>query len=295
MDEPTAVLTPQEAETLFGTLRAMAGEGKTVIFISHKLYEVKAVADRVTVLRGGRTVATVDAASATPRSLAALMVGREIDVAPPLEQARQLPDVRTLEVDGLTVAGDRGETAVTDVSFAIREGEIVGVAGVAGNGQRELAEALSGMRDIGSGSVRVGGRRLRGGDPREAILAGVAHVPEDRLGTGLAPSLSVTSNVVIKTYRRRSLSRGPLLALRRMRDVAVGIIRRYDVKTPARGRPCATSPAATSRSSSSDESSRTIRSSSSSPSRRAGSTSARSRRCTRTSATPLQRALRSCS
>jgi simple sugar transport system ATP-binding protein len=237
MDEPTAVLTPQEAETLFETLRAMADEGKTVIFISHKLHEVKAVADRVTVLRGGKTVSTVDAGPSTLRSLAALMVGREIDVAPPLEHARQLPDVHTLEVDALTVSGDRGETAVHDVSFTVREGEIVGIAGVAGNGQRELAEAVSGMRDVAAGSVRVGGRRLRGGDPREAILAGVAHVPEDRLGTGLAPSLSVTSNVVIKAYRRRTFSRGPLLALRRMREKAVGIIRRYDVKTPGPGTP----------------------------------------------------------
>ncbi|MGH3137336.1 MAG: ABC transporter ATP-binding protein, partial [Gaiellaceae bacterium] len=237
MDEPTAVLTPQEAETLFGTLRAMADEGKTVIFISHKLYEVKAVADRVTVLRGGRTITTVDAAHSTPRSLASLMVGREIDVAPPLQQARQLADVQTLEVDGLMVSGDRGESAVDDVSFTIREGEIVGVAGVAGNGQRELAEAISGMRNIRQGNVRVAGRSLRGGDPREAILAGIAHVPEDRLGTGLAPSLSVTNNVVIKTYRRRSLSRGPLLALRRMRETAVGIIGRYDVKTPGPGTP----------------------------------------------------------
>ena len=237
MDEPTAVLTPQEAETLFGTLRTMADEGKTVIFISHKLNEVKAVADRVTVLRGGRTIATVDAVPSTTRSLAALMVGREIDVARPLQHARQLGDVHTLEVDDLTVSGERGETAVNDISFTVREGEIVGVAGVAGNGQRELAEAISGMRDIEAGSIRVGGRRLQGGDPREAILAGVAHVPEDRLGTGLAPSLSVTSNVVIKTYRRRSFSRGPLLALRRMRDAAVAIIGRYDVKTPGPGTP----------------------------------------------------------
>ena len=237
MDEPTAVLTPQEAETLFETLRAMADEGKTVLFISHKLHEVKAVADRVTVLRGGKTVATVDAASSTSRSLASLMVGREIDFAQPLAQARRLADVRALEVEGLTVAGDRGQNAVRDVSFSIREGEIVGVAGVAGNGQRELAEALSGMRPIRSGSVTVAGRRLRGGDPREAILAGVAHVPEDRLGTGLAPSLSVTSNVVMKTYRRRSFSRGPLLALHRMRDAAVRIIKRYDVKTPGPATP----------------------------------------------------------
>ena len=124
-----------------------------------------------------------------------------------------------------------------DVSFAIREGEIVGVAGVAGNGQRELAEALSGMRDIRAGSMRVGGKQLRGGDPREAILAGVAHVPEDRLGTGLAPSLSVTSNVVIKTYRTRSLSRGPLLASDACARRPSGIIGRYDVKTPGPGTP----------------------------------------------------------
>jgi len=232
MDEPTAVLTPQEAVALFATLRAMADEGKTVIFISHKLHEVLAVADRVTILRGGRTVETVSAEGATPRTLAALMVGREIEVARPLEQPRQLSDVRVLEVQGLSVSGDRGETAVSDVSFALREGEIVGVAGVAGNGQRELAEAISGIRASHAGSISVGGRVLQGGDPREAILAGVAHVPEDRLGTGLAPSLSVTSNVVIKTYRRRSLSHGPLLDLRRMRDAALGIIRGYDVKTP---------------------------------------------------------------
>ena len=191
MDEPTAVLTPQEAETLFETLRTMADEGKTVIFISHKLYEVKAVADRVTVLRGGRTVATVDAETATPQSLATLMVGREIEVGPPLEQGRQLADVRTLEVDGLTVSGDRGETAV-ETSRSHPRGR-----DRRRRWCRRQRAARAGRGALGdarhpSGSVRVGGDRLRGGDPREAILAGVAHVPEDRLGTGLAPSLSVT-------------------------------------------------------------------------------------------------------
>jgi simple sugar transport system ATP-binding protein len=231
LDEPTAVLAPQEAVALFGTLRAMAGEGKTVIFISHKLKEVLAVADRVTVLRAGRTIDTVAASTATARSLASLMVGREIDEARPLEQSRPLPDVLSLEVEELTVAGDRGGAAVRGATFSIREGEIVGVAGVAGNGQRELAEALTGLRRADRGTVRVCGKVLRSGDPRAAISAGIAHVPEDRLGTGLAPSLSVTSNAVIKRYRR-GLSRGPFLALGRMRETALAIIRRYDVKTP---------------------------------------------------------------
>jgi general nucleoside transport system ATP-binding protein len=237
LDEPTAVLTPQEAVALFATMRAMAGEGKTVIFISHKLREVLAVADRVTVLRGGRTVETVAAAGATARSLASLVVGREIEESRPLERARPLADVSILEVEGLTVSGDRGGTAVREATFAIREGEIVGVAGVAGNGQRELAEALTGLRRAERGSVRVGGRELRSGDPREAISAGIAHVPEDRLGTGLAPSLSVTNNAVIKRYRGAQLSRGPFLALGRMREAALAIIRRYDVKTPGPSTP----------------------------------------------------------
>ena len=233
MDEPTAVLTPQEAETLFLTLRAMAAEGRTVIFISHKLNEVKAVADRITVLRGGRHVATVAGADATPRSLAALMVGREIDEARRQERERPHADVVVLEVEDLTVEGDRGGAALKGVSLAVRAGEILGIAGVAGNGQRELAEALYGMRDVIGGGVRVGGRTLRPGDPRNAIAAGVAHVPEDRLGTGLAPSMSVTSNVVLKSYRRPPVSRGPLLVLRRMREIARSLVQRYDVKTPS--------------------------------------------------------------
>ena len=290
LDEPTAVLTPQEAEGLFETLRAMADEGKTVIFISHKLHEVKAVADRVTVLRGGKTVATVDAAPSTLRSLATLMVGREVDFAPPLEQARRLADVQALEVDGLTVSGDRGEIAVNDVSFAIREGEIVGVAGVAGNGQRELAEALSGMRDIDAGSVRISGRLLRGGDPREAILAGVAHVPGGSSRHGARPEperheqrrhedLPAALALARAAPRAPTHARGrgqDRPALRREdpwdRDAGAQSLRREPPE--AHPRPGVRRRPATS---------------SSSPSPPAGSTSARSRRCTRTFATRLRR------
>jgi general nucleoside transport system ATP-binding protein len=232
MDEPTAVLTPQEAEALFETLRAMTAEDHTVIFISHKLHEVKAVADRVTVLRGGRSVATVNAAETTQRSLAALMVGREIDEARRIDRANPAGDAIALSVRGLTVTGDRDNVAVSDVSLDVLAGEIIGVAGVAGNGQRELAEAVYGMRPAVEGSVRVAGGALASGDPRSAIAAGVAHVPEDRLGTGLAPSLSVASNAVLKSYRRPPVSRGPLLLKRRMREAARSLIDGYDVKTP---------------------------------------------------------------
>jgi general nucleoside transport system ATP-binding protein len=231
LDEPTAVLTPQEVEQLFMTLRVMAREGHAVIVITHKLHEVMAVADRITVLRGGKSVATVPVSEVTPRSLAALMVGREVAEPRRVERPRAIGDV-VLEVEHLTATGDRGGFAVRDVSFGIRAGEIVGVAGVAGNGQRELAETIYGIRPAATGTVRVDGRSLRQGDPRSAIAAGMAHVPEDRLGTGLAPSMSIASNVSLKSYRFPPLSRGPLLLLRRMRERALALIRRYDVKAP---------------------------------------------------------------
>ncbi len=236
LDEPTAVLTPQEAEVLFGTLREMAGEERTVIFISHKLHEVKAVADRVTVLRGGRTVTTVSAADATARSLAAFMVGREL-VGSRTDGAARTPGEVVLELENVWAQGDRGGSAVKSVSLGVRAGEIVAVAGVAGNGQRELAETVAGIRAPTEGSVRVGGRPPRAGDPRAAIAAGVAYVPEDRLGTGLAPSLSIASNLVLKSYREPSASRGPLLRLRRIRDRAVELIRRYRIAAPGPGAP----------------------------------------------------------
>jgi general nucleoside transport system ATP-binding protein len=235
LDEPTAVLTPQEADLLFETMREMAAEERTVIFISHKLHEVMAVADRVTVLRGGHSLGTVQAAEATPRSLAALMVGRDMGEAGDA-RTRTAGDA-VLELDGIWTQGDRGEAAVKGASLVVRAGEIVAVAGVAGNGQRELAETIAGMRAPTSGSVRVGGKPLRGGDPRTAIAAGVAYVPEDRLGTGVSPSLSIASNLVLKSYRRPAASHGPFLRLSRIREHAVEMIRHYRIAAPGPAAP----------------------------------------------------------
>jgi simple sugar transport system ATP-binding protein len=228
LDEPTAVLTPQESGMLFGTIRAMADDGRTIIFISHKLREVKAAADRVTILRRGRSVATVAAADSTPQSLAALMVGREIE----LERRTEEREVGhpCLELHGIGVDGDRGVPALEDVSLTVRHGEILAVAGVAGNGQRELAETIAGMRVATQGTISVSGRRLKGGDAREAIAAGIAYVPEDRLGTGVAPSLSVADNVVLKSYRKPPASRGPFLILRKVRELAESLMQSYDVR-----------------------------------------------------------------
>jgi len=237
MDEPTAVLTPQEAKALFATLRAMADQGKTVIFISHKLYEVMAVADRVTVLRGGRTVETVDVKDSTPRSLAALMVGRELEVVRRPERASSVDRELVLSVEALFVRGDRGQDALRGVSLQVHAGEILGIAGVAGNGQRDLAEAIAGIRPPSYGTVRVGEHAPKPGDPRGAIASGIAYVPEDRLGTGLAPSLSIARNSVLKTYREPPVSRGPFVIFRRMADAARALIAGYDVQAPGPDEP----------------------------------------------------------
>ena len=227
LDEPTAVLTPDEAETLFETVREIAADGRTVIFISHKLNEVKAVSDRVTVLRGGRAVATVSTADATPRSIASLMVGRDV------ETVRRRPGQRSgaqpvLAVRDLAAESHRATTRLEGVELEVRSGEVVAIAGVAGNGQRELAEAIAGLRPRTRGSVHVGGVAVRNGDPRSAYRAGLGYVPEDRLGTGVAPNLPIAMNIELKSYREAS--RGPFLRLGRMRERAEEAIRAYEIK-----------------------------------------------------------------
>ncbi len=237
LDEPTAVLTPQEADALFVTLRTMVNGGRTVIFISHKLDEVMAVSDRVTVLRGGRNAGTVETSSTSPRELARMMVGRDV-VLSGARRAAAPARIRSsgaplLVVDSLGAADDLGRPAVVGASFVVGPGEIVGVAGVSGNGQRELAETLSGMRAATSGSVRVDGVVLRSGRVTDAMNAGLRHVPEDRLHTGLAAGLTIEENAVLTSYRHRPASVRGVMRRAHQKTLATLFIERFDVKAPS--------------------------------------------------------------
>ncbi|MFN8051774.1 MAG: ABC transporter ATP-binding protein [Acidimicrobiales bacterium] len=234
LDEPTAVLTPQEAETLFVTLRAMAAEGRSIVFISHKLDEVMAVSDRVTVLRDAKQVGTVEVASSSTRDLARLMVGRDVVFNKDDSSDRPVVDRDhvVLAVDDLAADDDRGHRALAGVSFQLHAGEIVAVCGVAGNGQRELAEAICATRPRAGGTVTVDGRVTVGRDPREMIELGVSHVPEDRLHTGLAASASIEENMVLKSYRRPPVSIGPFVKRSVVRSTADTLIERFGVKAP---------------------------------------------------------------
>jgi simple sugar transport system ATP-binding protein len=231
LDEPTTVLTPQEADQLFSSVRDMAAAGRTVIFISHKLPEVLAVADRVTVLRHGRSVTTVPTAGTSPEDLAGLMVGRELALAPPPRRGRE-PGPVVLELKGVFARGDLGAEALRDVNLGVCAGEILGVAGVSGNGQRELAEVITGLRPATHGTVRIGGVALAGGGPRAAIDLGVAYVPEDRMGTGIAPNLSIAENLVLKSYRGQTVRTGPVLSARKTIANAKEMMDRFDVRAP---------------------------------------------------------------
>lgn len=236
LDEPTAVLTPQEADSLIATLRQMASEGFCIIFISHKLDEVLAVADRITVLRHSAVIDTVDAGSASRQDLARMMVGREL--ASVLLEDDGLTAHRTgnvgLAIRDLTASNEKRLPALRDVSLEVRAGETLGIAGVAGNGQRELAEVITGLRPAVSGSVLLDGCEITNQHPRAIARAGVAHVPEDRLSTGLVGSLDVSSNAILRAYRHRPIAKGSFLASRAIARFTDGLIGSYDVKTTGR-------------------------------------------------------------
>jgi simple sugar transport system ATP-binding protein len=220
LDEPTTVLTPQEAEGLFESLRRLAEAGSAVVFISHKLHEVLSVCDRVSVLRRGVMTGTVDLReqrAVDTRELARMMVGREIELG--RREREELADPHAdpvLELSELTVTGDHGNAVLDSVTLDVHAGEVLGVAGVAGNGQRELADAIAGLRPLAAGTVTVAGKPLRAGSPLAAIAGGVAFVPEDRFGVGLAPGMTVAENMVLKSFRSGRFSAGPFVRRRRV-------------------------------------------------------------------------------
>jgi simple sugar transport system ATP-binding protein len=228
LDEPTAVLTAQESQDLFKVLRTLAEGGTSVVFISHKLNEVLDVADRVTVLRRGKKIDTVSTEGATERSLATLMVGR--DVLLRVDKPEHTPGEPVLELRDVHVTDDRGLPAVRGVNLQVRAGEIVGLAGVDANGQSELIEAITGLRAIESGQVIVDGRDVTGDGPRDVIDAGVSTIAEDRHRRGLVLQFDLAENIGLYEYRRPGVSRWGWLSPKTLDDRARGLLREYDVR-----------------------------------------------------------------
>jgi simple sugar transport system ATP-binding protein len=230
LDEPTAVLTPQEVQELFSTLRRMAQAGHAVVFISHKLEEVMRISDRITVLRKGRKVATLATRDTNPGELARLMVGREVFFD--IKKSPPKPGEEVLAIRDLHALSDKGLPALKGVSLSVYSGEILGIAGVAGNGQKELAEVISGLRPAKGGKVLICGKDLTSVSPRRVIEEKVAYIPEDRKGVGTVGNLSVLDNLILKDYRRAPFSSGTFLNLRYIRDHASSLVEKFQIITP---------------------------------------------------------------
>jgi general nucleoside transport system ATP-binding protein len=228
LDEPTAVLTPQESHELFQILKTLKQEGMSIIFISHKLNEVLEIADRVSVLRRGKKIDTVPREGATTEGLARLMVGREVLLRVQKEQAK--PGDVLLEVNGLHVLDDRHLEAVRDISFEVRAGEIVGIAGVDNNGQSELIDAIAGLRKPASGSVQLAGREVAGANARTVLDTGLGHIPEDRQRRGLVLEFSIAENAALEDYRREPDSKFGWLYPHRLIARAIRLIKEFDVR-----------------------------------------------------------------
>lgn len=230
LDEPTSVLTPQEADELFKVIRSLVAQGKSVIFISHKLKEVLAIADRIVVLRGGRAAGSVNAKDATEQSLANLMVGR--DVLLTVERKPAQPGEVALDVQNLTVKDERGGLAVRGVTFQVQTGEVLGIAGVQGNGQTQLVEALTGLRPIEDGRFSINGKDVSHASPRQIEAMGTSHVPEDRQRDGLVLPFPVVENLVLNTYYAAPFAKGFLLQQDEIEAAARQRVEQYDVRTP---------------------------------------------------------------
>ncbi len=233
LDEPTGVLTPAEADHLFRILRCLRQEGKTIVLITHKLREIMAVTDNVSVMRQGSLMATRRTSETTPEELAELMVGRRVLLR--VEKGEAKPGELLLSVRNLSVRDSRGVTMVDDVSFDVRAGEIVGIAGVAGNGQTELLETIAGIRKALFGTVTLNGRPvdLTGeADPGDLRKRGIAHVPEDRHNMGLVLAFEESENAILGYHRQKRYLKGPFLDTEAIRQDALEKIRKYDIRPP---------------------------------------------------------------
>ncbi|MBT8249586.1 MAG: ABC transporter ATP-binding protein [Acidimicrobiia bacterium] len=235
LDEPTAVLTPQESQALFSTMRQLTDEGRSVIFVSHKLHEVKQVSDRVSVMRQGQMVGEIDTADAEPRDLARMMVGRDLEL--PTREEDESTGEPVLVVRDLRVPGDRGLESVKGVSFEVRAGEVVGVAGVSGNGQRELAYGLVGLRRPTAGSVSLDSVDVTEANVLEHIRQGLAYVPQNRLGMGLSPGLTTEDNLGLKAFREAPYSKGRQLVPAAFKTRGKDLIAQYDIRGVVPGLP----------------------------------------------------------
>jgi len=229
LDEPTAVLTPQEVNDLFVTLRRMVQEGHSLVFISHKLNEVLAISDRVTVLRDGAVIGTCQTAGVTRDQLVSMMVGRELKA---LEPRPQKPGAVVLQTRNLHVIGDRGTEALRGVDLEVHAGEIVGLAGVSGNGQRELAEVMAGLRKLTAGSVRINDRDISASSLKERVAAGLAFIPEERMRDGVIREFSVEENIFLQDHGAPQFTRGIFLDFGKMAAHAAGLVNTFAVKTP---------------------------------------------------------------
>ena len=231
LDEPTAVLTPQEAEELFRIMRELTKRGVSIIFITHKLKEVLAVADRITVMRAGKVVGTVLPTDTNEHQLASMMVGREVILT--VEKAPAKPGEEILKVEGLKVDDVRGLEVVRGVSFSVNAGEILGIAGVQGNGQSELVEALTGLKPVEAGKMWFAGKDMNGESPRTITETGMAHIPEDRQRYGLVLPYTVADNLVLNSYYLPPFAKSGVLQPKAVDANARTLIEEYDVRTPS--------------------------------------------------------------
>jgi len=230
-DEPTAVLTPQEIEELIQIMRSLIKEGKSIILITHKLKEIMEVCDRVTVIRKGVGIGTVNVSETDPNKLAELMVGREVTFK--TEKTEAQPTRTVLEIKDLNVLSSRGLPAVNDLNLSVRAGEIVGIAGVDGNGQSELIEAITGLRQSKSGSIVLNGKEILNEKPRKITETGLGHIPQDRHKHGLVLNFPIGENMVLQTYYQEPNAKMGVLNYKEIYKKARTLIEEYDVRTPS--------------------------------------------------------------